>query len=134
MNILRNIDHYRMDAALTRRQLADKAGVSIRRMNSNNKLTVIDVIHIAKILGIDPSRLYDEPKYKWISKILPSAKGRMQIRIMTMSNKPDYKARGLHIVKDNGFCTITAFEQFGVILMVDGMEIVAMLSSEVVQS
>ena len=62
MNTLSIIDKYRMSAGLTRRQLADLAGVSIRRINDGAKLTLVDVDRIIKVLGVSPSEFWSKFK------------------------------------------------------------------------
>jgi len=62
MNTLTIIDKYRMEAGLTRRQLADIAMVSIKRINSSAKLTVADVGRIINVLGVSSSEFWSNYK------------------------------------------------------------------------
>lgn len=62
MNPLSIIDKYRMSAGLTRRQLADLAGVSIKRINNGAKLTVVDVQRIIKVLGVSSTEFWSNNK------------------------------------------------------------------------
>jgi|GEM_PF-2745239 len=132
MNLMQNIDKYRISKGLTRRQLADLAGVSLKRMNDHRKMTAGDVFMMANVLGIKPSKLYDEPvKYRWFSNIRPGAKGRMQVKIMP--TKADHEILGLNVIENDGdgYCIITAMEQFGVMFIVDGVDMAIMLPCEV---
>lgn len=51
-----------MSAGLTRRQLADLAGVSIKRINNGAKLTVVDVQRIIKVLGVSSTEFWSNNK------------------------------------------------------------------------
>lgn len=62
MKILTIIDRYRIEMGLTRRQLADRAGVSIKRINDSSKITVRDLYNILKILELNSLAFWDEFK------------------------------------------------------------------------
>ena len=132
MNLLKNIEKYRLSAGLSEQELADRAEIIIDTLHDESNMTAADLIMVANVLEICPSMFYDEPvKYQWFSNIRPGAKGRMQIRVMP--TKAGHEVLGLNVTEDDGdgYCIITAMEQFGVMFIVDGVDMAIMLSSEV---
>jgi len=52
MKLMTVIDDLRMRKELTRRQLADYAGISIKRINNDKLLTARDVCILAKVFNV----------------------------------------------------------------------------------
>lgn len=53
------IDQYRMIRGLTRRELADSAGVSIKRINRYKEITAVDFINICKVINVNIGKFWD---------------------------------------------------------------------------